>query len=72
MLSVALNLQTIQHLFPQVDSSHYEALRPIVERVCARFDVKLNTVDTLADAVRAHFIHLWSINSEVNQRTKAE
>ena len=42
-LSIALNLQAIHHLFPQVDSSHHMQLRPIVERVAAKHGIKLKS-----------------------------
>lgn len=61
-LSIALNLQTIHHLFPQVDSSHHMELRPIVERVAARHNVKMNYAPTLWDALVVHFRHIYTIN----------
>lgn len=64
VLSIALNLQTVHHLFPQVDPTHYAALRPILERVCAQFGVKHNTVPGITEAARLHFTHIWAINSD--------
>lgn len=47
-LSIALNLQTVHHLFPQVDSCHYMALRAaVVVPVCRRHGVRINEAATL-------------------------
>jgi fatty acid desaturase len=65
-LSIALNLQTVHHLFPQVDSSHYSSIARILRSVCAKFQVQINVVPSVTDAAKQHFLHIWAINSEVN------
>lgn len=65
-LSDALNLQTVHHVFPPVDSWHYIPLTKILLGVCKKHKIQMNTRPTFASALNAHFEHIWSINSEVN------
>ena len=62
-VSIALNLQTVHHLFPQVDSSHYIDLRrEVMLPVCRKYNVKINEVPSLWDAIAIHFKHIYAIN----------
>lgn len=71
-LSIALNLQTIHHLFPQVDSSHHMQLRPIIQRLAKKYNIKLNYAPTLWDALVVHFKHIYAINrGGVNDNIRA-
>ena len=49
-----LNFQVEHHLFPQVCSVHYPALRPIVREVAARYDVPYHEYPSVRAALAAH------------------
>lgn len=49
-----LNFQIEHHLFPQVCSVHYPALRPIVRDIAARHGLPYHELPTLSAALSAH------------------
>ena len=49
-----LNFQVEHHLFPQIASVHYRALRPIVREIAARHGEPYHEYLSLTGAVRAH------------------
>lgn len=62
--SIALNMQTVHHLFPQVDSAHYATIRPVLEAVATKHNIKLNQTTTIWQALKQHFVHIYSINRD--------
>lgn len=50
-----LNYQTEHHLFPQVCSTHYPALRPIVQRIARKYGVRYRENPTVWVALKSHF-----------------
>lgn len=56
-----LNHQVEHHLFPQVCSVHYPALRPRVREVCARHGVAYREAPTVRAALAAHFRQLRAL-----------
>lgn len=49
-----LNFQVEHHLFPRVASVHYPALREIVHKLAARYDLPYNEYPSFTSAIRAH------------------
>ena len=69
--SISLNMQTIHHLFPQIDTSHHMQLRPIVEAVARKHGVVMNYAATLWDAVGVHLKHIYALNcGGINEPTQ--
>jgi linoleoyl-CoA desaturase len=56
-----LNHQVEHHLFPQVCSVHYPALRSRVRAVCARHGVAYREAPTVRAAFVSHFRHLRAL-----------
>jgi fatty acid desaturase len=57
----ALNYQSVHHLFPSVSQYHYPAIAQIVQRVAAKYDVKINYVKNFSEALRMHIQHLHTL-----------
>lgn len=53
-----LNHQTEHHLFPQVPHTAYPEIAPVVEEVCAEFQIPYRVQPTLRQAVASHYRHL--------------
>jgi len=65
VMSIGLNNQSLHHLFPSVHPCHFIELSPILDEFCADHNIKRNKVDTLWDALLAHFGYLGKINDEM-------
>lgn len=62
ILSIGLNLQTVHHLFPQVDPWHYPALSNIVAETCEEFGLEYKRNKTWLDSFRELVAHLRALN----------
>jgi linoleoyl-CoA desaturase len=50
-----LNFQIEHHLFPRICHVHYPAIAPIVQKVCAEFDVRYRANDGFFSAMASHW-----------------
>ncbi len=50
-----LNYQVEHHLFPRVSHVHYQAISPIVEKVCKEYGMPYNSYDTMSESIASHF-----------------
>jgi linoleoyl-CoA desaturase len=50
-----LNFQIEHHLFPQICHLHYPALARLVEKTCAKFNVKYSAHDTFFAGIASHY-----------------
>lgn len=64
ILTGALNHQIAHHLFPGVIQSHYRYITPIVRQVCKEFGIQYNYDESLFDAIKNHFIFLFSMGKK--------
>ncbi len=62
-----LNFQVEHHLFPDVCSVHYPALRLIVRDVAASHGVRCREFPTLRSALASHVRHLWRLGRAPNR-----
>ncbi|MEY3399013.1 MAG: hypothetical protein RL220_1607 [Bacteroidota bacterium] len=56
-----LNFQVVHHLFPNISHVHYREIQPIVERVCARHNVRYNVFNTFPKAVASHVRYIYNL-----------
>jgi fatty acid desaturase len=65
IFSIGLNLQTVHHLFPQVDPWHYQDLSEIVAETCAEFDIPYLMNESWFDSFRELLAHIRKLNAPV-------
>lgn len=70
-MSGGLNLQSLHHCLPYVNSCHFGALYPKFEAVCARHGVVLVKRRGIWDAACTAMRHVWTLNGAQRQRTPA-
>lgn len=58
LLTGALNLQAVHHLFPHVHQFFYTELSPIVSSVAKEFNVNYRNLPSFKDALLSHLMHL--------------
>ncbi len=58
-----LNFQIEHHLFPRISHVHYPEISPIVQRVCAKYDIPYHNFPTMSSAVASH----WKMMREFGQ-----
>lgn len=69
-----LNHQVEHHLFPQISSRHYPALRQIVKEVCQQRQLPYHEYPTFRSAILSHLRHLRNLGRapvEVSERAVA-
>ncbi|MBS3914477.1 MAG: acyl-CoA desaturase [Bacteroidetes bacterium] len=59
-----LNFQVEHHLFPRVSHVHYPSIAPIVQQVCADYNVRYNVHQTFPSALFSHIKHLKFIGRQ--------
>jgi linoleoyl-CoA desaturase len=59
-----LNFQVEHHLFPRISHVHYPAIAPIVQQVCAEYNIRYNVHQTFPSAIGSHVAHLKHIGAQ--------
>mmetsp|Transcript_3330 Transcript_3330/g.5640 ORF Transcript_3330/g.5640 Transcript_3330/m.5640 type:complete len:438 (+) Transcript_3330:68-1381(+) len=63
-LSIGLNNQAMHHVLPNVHPCHYPRLADVFAAFCKKYKIQRVVHETLWDAVKAHYSHLFRMNSK--------
>lgn len=59
-----LNIQSLHHCIPAVESSHYIELYPKFRAICEKHGVKIHEVPTLWDGIKKYWLHIRNLTKE--------
>jgi fatty acid desaturase len=74
-LTGGLNLQSIHHCIPALDSSQLFELYPKFREICKKHGVKINEVPTFLEAVKKYWYHMYNVSTnptKIKQPPKGE
>jgi linoleoyl-CoA desaturase len=67
LLTGGLNFQIEHHLFPSVNHCHLYKIKPIVKKLCKKYNISYQEYPTMISALKAHYQHI--INMSVNNES---
>jgi fatty acid desaturase len=72
LITGGLNMQSIHHCLPAIDSSHFMELYPKFRAICEKHGVKINEVPTLWDAFNKYCSYIYKLSQEQPVMPKGE
>ena len=64
LITGGLNVQSLHHCLPAIDSSHYLELYPKFRAICEKHGVKIHEVPTLWEAINKYLSHIQNLSKE--------
>jgi fatty acid desaturase len=72
LITGGLNMQSLHHCLPAVDSSQLFELYPKFRSICEKHGVKINEAPTFLDAIKKYWSHIYNLSKEPIKTTKGE